>query len=293
MTAPVVLLPHDWGKNVVRKLSWKTDILRTASGAEQRRRLRVEPIETLTYSVTITGPHEASALSDLVLNTTDWRVQMPRWEDAVRVALPLAIGDTAVTILEDSTRRQLLGAALLFMDVNGEQTAELVTVDDATGTAITLQVGVVADWPAGCLLIPLMTGYLTGPVAGDDAHNLLGTVQFTFEVEEDISGITDGGDAVTMVPASINVGSEAVNQDQRLYPGDIQGIYAEVFDANGILIPNADVTFTSMDPDLAVYPTGMPNTANVKNLKTGNSGVSLPVEVTAGSVTVTYYVALT
>ncbi len=291
MTAPLVVLQHNWEANVVRKLSWKTDIIPLRNGAEQRRRLRAEPREELTYSITTSSQEESAKLAKLLWSTRDMRIAFPRWEDAMMLAIPAVATDTTLVVDAEIGPRQFGMDAVLYHEEVG---VERVTIDFFAADTITLLDPVENDWPAGVMVIPVITGYVAPQVGGDDSSNHLSTLVVTIEVEEDIAGVTTGGAAQAMVPATIDVYPHAIGSEGTISFGDVQGIVIEVKDASGTLIPDADVVVTPFPgPTLVnVYPTGMPNIWNVRNLRVDESLGSTPQDVSlvieSGAISETY-----
>ena len=278
MTAPAIVLEHNWESNVIRKLSWKTDIIPMRNGAEQRRRLRAQPRETLTYLITLSNRDEASQLIRLLWGTKDMRIAFPRWEDAMMLQVPLVPTDTTVVVDAPIGPRQFLVDAMLYHESVG---TERIVIDSVAGDTITLVDPIVNEWPAGVFVVPLVTGYVDPQVGGDDSGHGLANVSLSIEVEEDIAGVTGGGGVQTMEPDSISVYPHAPGSEGIIAFGDVQGLVIEVKDASGTLIPDADVIVTPFPgPTLvSIYPTGMPNIWNVKNLRVDESLGSTPQTV--------------
>jgi hypothetical protein len=290
MTAPAFVLEHNWESNVARKLSWKTDIIPMRNGAEQRRRLRSKPRETLVYTITTSSQDEAAQLKRLLHTTKDMRIAFPRWEDAMMLNVPLIATDTTVVVDAPVAPRKFLVDAMLYHESIG---TERIVIDSILGDTITLLTPVENDWPAGVFVLPLVTGYVDPQIGGDDSSNLLATVVLTIEVEEDIAGITTGGAVQPMVPDSIDVYPHDESYDNVLAIGDVRGIVIEVKDASGTLIPDADIICTPFPGDqIEVYPTGMPNVWNVKNISSLGSADTAQVVVESGLIETTYEIAI-
>lgn len=295
--AQVFVLQHNWEANVVRKLTWKTDVILMRNGAEQRRRLRSTPQEQLTYTITMTSQEESARLARLLWSTKDLRIAFPRWEDAMMLQVALAPGDVAVVLDATIAPRQFITDAVLYHEQYG---VERITIDTVVGDTLNLDplLPIVSAWPAGVMVIPLITGYVAPQLSGDDSGHLQASLTLSIDLEEDVAGVTDGGDVVAMVPATIDVYPHAPGSEGIIAFGDVQGIVIEVKDAAGALIPDADVT---VDPPpgpgfVDVYPTGMPNIWNVRNLRADTSLGATPqtvtLIVTAGAVTTNYDVVI-
>lgn len=284
ITAPLVLLPHNWAESVTRRLSWKTDILIPLNGVEYRRRLRKEPIETLTYHLTLLGQEEHARLVSMLWGSPNLRVAVPRWEDAAMIMAPVSIGDTVVIVNRESETLQFISDAVIYWE--GEEDYEAVLIDAATGPTITFLSGTTKAWPSGVIIVPVVHGYVSAPVAGEDYGQLKGNDTLTVRLEEDIAGVTTDTPGATMLPATITVGSEAIGQEGTIAPLDAQAVIVNVFDAFGNMIPDPEIT-ASFDPMVVdVYPTGEPGIFNIRNLWLGG-GRTEDVTFTSGSVSVT------
>lgn len=286
--APLIILPHNWEESVKRKLSWKTDILVAQAGTEQRRRLRTEPLEELTYHITLLNAEEEGELQSILWTATDGRIAVPRWEDLMLVQNPIVASDTLIAVTQDVETRQFVGDAILWIEGVG---FEEIVVTAAALNAITVD-PVANDWPSGTMIIPVVIGYLLSPLPGDTYGQLKGSVDITIQVESSIAEFTGGGTSVAAVPDSIQVNMENMSAGE-ISAGDVQAIIVDVFDAAGNIIPDANPTATTSDPAISVYPTGQPGVFNVKNNHTVNGvAVGANIDVTAGSVTVTASVSI-
>lgn len=293
MIAPLVVLPHNFESNVQRVLTWRTDIIERRDGSEQRRRARVQPVEELTYAITVTSQEEAAQLARVLWNIPDLRIAFPRWEDAMPLGVAAVATDVLLTLVSPFGPRQFIDDALLYRGDTGA--FERIAIDTTADPDLNLLNPLVDDWPAGSVVVPLVTGYVRSPVNGQDSGHLIGQVPLTIEVEEDVAGITSGGDDVPMVPVTIDVFPHAPGSESYIAYGDVQGLIVEVKDAGGALIPNPDLTWDTLGSgELTVYPTGMPSVINVKNNR--SSPMAGPVDVsitfTCDTVVFTYDVTL-
>lgn len=287
LPAPVIVLPHNWEANVQRVLTWRTNIITHRDGSEQRRRVRSQPVEELTYQITLTTQEEAAQLAAVLWNIPDMRVAFPRWEDALMLNVDAVATDTTLTLERPVGPRSFATDALVLIDGVG---FERITIDSIAGDTLTLLDPLAEDWPAGSTVVPLVTGYVRSPVAGQDSSQLIGDVSIVLEVEEDVAGVTDGGAKIAMVPASISVYPHAPGSESYIAYGDVQALVVEVKDAAGHLIPNPDLTYDELSSgSITVYPSGMADVVNVRNNRTSGSGsVEFSITFTAGTVVYTY-----
>lgn len=287
--APLILLPHNPEETAKQRLKWNTEILVSRNGVEQRRKLLTIPLERLTYHITLVNAEEEAALQGMLQNAVDLRVGVPRWQDVALVALPGALtGDSTITATADAGARFGAGPGVLWLEGGGYEEVDIVS---AVGTLVTLAAPLANDWPAGTSLLPLLVGYAESRVDGETYGQLKGNVTLSVDSESDVAGITDGGESVTMVPASIAVNMEAGDAGPIAHL-DVQAVLIMVFTAAGDRIPDPDITISAVGPNLRVYATGAPGIYNVKNFRTSGFGASDTFDVTSGTVTTTVTVGI-
>lgn len=112
---PVWTIPPDWADPVNEELEWKTSILASIVGAEQRQSLRLSPRRALEYTVRPTGAWRT--YYDALLSTA-FQVEFytPLWHDRGTLAADVGIGDTTFTIVGDRTELATMAVAFIPSD---------------------------------------------------------------------------------------------------------------------------------------------------------------------------------
>lgn len=285
--APLILLPHNNDETIKQRLSWKTDILTAIDGTEQRRRERANPLERLSYHLTHTDAAEESTLQGMIWNSVDLRIGVPRWQDVVAIALPGALaGDGTITATDDVSLRFVPGPAVVWLEGVGY---EEVDITDATGAVLTLAAPLIDAWPAGAMVLPISIGYVAAPIEGETFGQLKGHTLLVVDVASDMAGITDGGESLPMIPASISVNPEGVGSEGSIALGDVQAVIIDVYDAENNRIPYPEIEITYAGSAMRVYWTGQTGLYNILNISGGGSE---SFDVTSGPVTVTASVIL-
>jgi hypothetical protein len=211
MPTPLII-SHNWIENVVRRREWRTSILVARDGSEQRRRLRQNPIETVSYTLTTFDEQELAAVLDPIWNSPGLSVEVPRWEDELWLIQTIPVGGTSAVPMVDATLRQFgpaynEGRAILFREEqSGQVWWEVVTVEDVTAGLLTLAApGATVEWAPGTRLVPMIVGRLSSPVSRSEFGGVLGQSKIDVELDEDFAGVTDGGEAEAMVAALVRI----------------------------------------------------------------------------------------
>ncbi|HZF96966.1 MAG TPA: hypothetical protein VEY92_01760 [Pseudoxanthomonas sp.] len=143
-------LPPDWSDGIQETLSWLTDyMLASATAVSQHRGLRIGPRRSFVFELLADGKERRVADMLLAGHRGVWL--LPIWPDVQLVgALSAAAGFIACKTLGFDFIAG--GKALLWASVNRW---EVVQVDTASLTGLTLAAPLVDSWPAGTRLYPL------------------------------------------------------------------------------------------------------------------------------------------
>lgn len=140
-------------------LSFKTNIITSRNGTEQRIALRTSPRKKYAMSFLADSDEEIqywkyALASDL--GSDLW--QLPLWGEAEEITSPVQVGDTTVqanfSLMDDT-----LGAQFLLIHPD-ETTLEVLFISGRTATTATRISGTFSDdFPMGSLLVPVELGY--------------------------------------------------------------------------------------------------------------------------------------
>ena len=141
----------DWSNVVTEKLEWKTDILRTWSGAEQRRALRISPRRSFQYTSTVSDQERKLAETRLFAWTShEWA--LPIWPDGQY--LSVAISQGAGTISCKTANRDFVDGGLAIV-MTSAAAYEIVQVTTVSDDSLLLSIGTQKAWAVGARLYPV------------------------------------------------------------------------------------------------------------------------------------------
>lgn len=147
----------NWADGVLERLSWKTDVLTSGSGAEQRRALRLAPRRSFEAKALLEGRERA--LLDLTLAGWGARVwALPVWPDVQQLGAALALG--AVSVPCSTSGRDFVAGGVAMLIGATAFDAETVEVLSVGTAALTLKRPTQRAWPAGTRLYPARSAQL-------------------------------------------------------------------------------------------------------------------------------------
>lgn len=174
---PVWPFEPNWTSSVSETLEWKTDILQSPSGSEQRRSLRILPRRTIDYTVTAEG-EERSLLDNLLttFSAQDW--YLPIWYD-VRITTAQA----TATFIPCPTNGFTVGMAVFVAGASlyDYQVTE-ITARNASG--ITISPALAAPPALGARIFPMAVGRLVEEPSQTVITNGLTTAEPQFLISD-------------------------------------------------------------------------------------------------------------
>lgn len=183
---PVFTVPPDWANPVRESLEWKTNIMQSQIGAEQRVATRVNPRRRQEVPFTSIR-REHSYLEQLLSIEPQGRYYVPVWFERGPVDAPVTSGDTTASI--DSLGREFLDTQFVIFLGRQPHQYEIAEVDTAVGgnhTTLTFLDPLLNDWPVGTTVCPCRSAVIeannTVSFTRAGARALQGTVRFLFDV---------------------------------------------------------------------------------------------------------------
>lgn len=151
----------DWQSPIVERLEWKTDVLQSYRGQEQRRALRRAPRRSCEFR---TGGNESERR---IMETALWgwggRIwAMPLWWDGCDTTGAIGVGSQQVPCPAATRDFQPGEPAVLYRDW---QTYETVEVETAYADHIELRRPTVQSWPEGTRIYPARAARIDGNVS--------------------------------------------------------------------------------------------------------------------------------
>lgn len=140
----------DWSNGITERLSWKTDVLQSLTGAEQRRALRLSPRVTWDFDALACGDDRARMQNTLFAGVgRHWGV--PIWHDVELLTAPVAAG---ATTLPTAGGRDYQPGSLLVLIGGDSAHIEAVEVSAVTGATVSLATALQNTWAPGTRMYP-------------------------------------------------------------------------------------------------------------------------------------------
>lgn len=146
----------DWSSPIVERIEWRTDVLQSYDGSEQRSALRLAPRQSWEFSCFFDGAARRYAEA-LIWGNGARTWALPIWPDGLQLLADLPSGSTEILI--DTAGRAFTagGLALLMTD---ERTAETLEVQAVQSDRLVLRRPTSRAWPAGARLLPARVAQL-------------------------------------------------------------------------------------------------------------------------------------
>lgn len=173
----------DWSDGMTETLEWKTDILQSYSGAEQRIARRLSPRRTFEFSILIASNERARFENRLAyVGGNSW--YLPIYPDVTYLENNVTAG---TTLLSSETRGHdfVVGNKLLIKsEVNGKTKSVLCDIAAINNSSITLASAIQTDFNAGAAIYPVRLAVLTNTPELTRHNDDLLSSQIRFRVTE-------------------------------------------------------------------------------------------------------------
>lgn len=175
---PLLDFRVNWDSSYRISYEFKTDMVVSRSGREQRRGLRETPRKSLEYRSLLTGD-ELRRFNRLMSSQHGRSIDtFEATRSAVTVA-PLAAGVQTAT-LADVPTWLVAGTNVALVDRGRAISATVLEVDDNT---VTFVAPVGTNWPVGTKIHPRLTGYLAQQIRVPHTTNTTATATIRFDVD--------------------------------------------------------------------------------------------------------------
>lgn len=153
---PVWTIPPDWASVVTEGLEWLTEVMASATGAEQRQALRLSPRRHVEFTVSVTGQWR-TYFDALMTTAFQDRLYLPLWFESAKTVQPIAAGGTWLTV--QGTRAELASSLRLFLQGPKPYQFEIVEVSGSYfqngQTIFSLTTGTTGTWGRGTKVYPV------------------------------------------------------------------------------------------------------------------------------------------
>jgi hypothetical protein len=157
----------DWSEQITERAEYKSALLESKNGAEQRIALRTMPRPILRFKAATLEARDTAELEALLWQWSGWRWAVPYWPDGVPLSTDVAAGATVIPVATVQRAFTVGGSVLLWRDM---RTFEVGVIASFDASSITLTDGTVSAWAADglTLVLPLFFGRQT------DAQEIIG-----------------------------------------------------------------------------------------------------------------------
>ncbi|WP_262198836.1 hypothetical protein [Serratia ficaria] len=177
------LMEPDWTGGVTETLEWKTDVLQSPTGAEQRISRRLSPRRMFEFGI-LAGDVDRQWLENAVWQAGGSEWAMPVFPDVTSLQLSVTAGATQLRV--DTTGRDFsVGGTVLLKNAESMSSpAALVTISGIAPDSLTLSQPLAAGWLAGTAVYPVRPAVLTDPPAFPRITGALASAQVRFRIAE-------------------------------------------------------------------------------------------------------------
>jgi hypothetical protein len=160
------------------RLSWKTFIMKSRHGTEQRQSLVTAPKQVMRYVYSPETVVDKASLRNVLIGSKSFLFGVPEWWDMRLLTSAMTIGATVVNC-DTINGNFYVGGPVMLKLPNGGSIDSLATA--VTSTTVTLEEGVPVAIPLGSVLVPLRFCYINGDVSLDDELVEIEETQIEFQ----------------------------------------------------------------------------------------------------------------
>lgn len=174
--------PVNWRNPFTVTLAYKTEVMTSRSGKEQRRALRANPRKTLEFLTTVTADRYR-ALKRMLSSWQNKTMIVPEVTRRTRTTSVLTIGATTVSVESVPAWLRVGSLVVLYRDYgDGDLRVSLREVQAITGLDITFASVSGEVWPTDTLIHPGVSGLMVEDVRVQVPVNDTAEIQIRFEV---------------------------------------------------------------------------------------------------------------
>ncbi|WP_027855202.1 hypothetical protein [Marinobacterium litorale] len=164
-TAAIFRFPHNWSSSVTESREYKTDVMRSRDGTEQRRAMRSKPRKSLSFDVLLDG-NDATALDYMLYALQPHVWLLPQWHRQRRLASSAATGTDILVLDQPVAYDAQAGDYLVLMRTGQEPEAQTIAAIAGDRVTITLVDTLEADWSTYSAVYPAVPAQINGAASG-------------------------------------------------------------------------------------------------------------------------------
>ncbi|EOY8031159.1 hypothetical protein RCE97_02040 [Klebsiella pneumoniae] len=177
------LADPDWSRGVTETLEWKTDVLQSPTGAEQRISRRLSPRRTFEFT-TLVHDTGRQRFENMLWQGCAGTWAMPVYPDVFALPAAVSSGVTALSMPTAGRDFTVGGTVLLKTDESPAATSRMVTIAGIAGNVLQLASPLTDSWPAGTLVYPVRPAVLAEPPSLSRLTDTATTAQVRFRIAE-------------------------------------------------------------------------------------------------------------
>lgn len=152
-TLPAFFLPPNWGDQLLERVQFRTDAIASEDYTTQTRATRLTPRRSFEYSMGADGD-----LRRRFANTTyargAGRWYLPVWTDGVELLAPASAGSDTIGAV--TAGRSFVDGGVMFIQSPDLATFELIEIDSANPSTVSLAGALANDYPSGSMVYPAL-----------------------------------------------------------------------------------------------------------------------------------------
>jgi hypothetical protein len=223
----VVLFPVIPESGYLEYLEFATEILEHEDATEQRISLRKNPRQMFDWKLVVEDGRARARLENYMFEWQRRVFGIPIWHELTRLTSAATIGDTVINVGETDYRDFREGGLVLVYTSDTVSDVGTIAVGGITGTTITLQSGVLNNYAAGVMVVPLRTAVVKGQING--RRYPTGVQEMTIQFR-----VTDNDIDIADTTGWTMLNSKVVLDDSNA----ITGTMSETFDQQVTIIDN-------------------------------------------------------
>lgn len=208
----VVLFPLQPEAGYRETLEFLTEILGHVDGSEQRIALRKNPRQLFDWTIAVPDGASRSRLENIIYEWQRRIFGIPIWHEATRLTVAATTGDTTINVRETAYRDFRVGSLVVVYVSDTQNDVGTIATSGLGATTITLESGLLSDYPVGTLVVPLRTGSIRGLARGRRYPSGAQELRIGFRVDDNDSDLADTSSWTMLNSKVLLDGNNAIGQ---------------------------------------------------------------------------------
>lgn len=219
-----------WGENFLERYEWKTDLLRTYDGNEQRISVRPYPRKRVEFDILLNAA-EAAAFDAVLTGSQSRRFAVPVWQDRARLTDPLTAGTSVIYL--DTVYKDFYVGGDIAIGTSWAAT-EAAQVAAVYPDRIELVRPLLGSWPIGSWVAPARVARLESKqqVSRPTADVVIGRLVFVVQDMVDLGAVDsailyDGIPVLLDKPNDVQDAEVTYTRLQSDFDADTQAVWVD------------------------------------------------------------------